>query len=53
MEVDSRIKREKSSRAVALALEGLWEEAVALNKELLDLFPQDVETLNRLEIASE
>ena len=48
MEVESRLKREKGSRAVALALEGRWEEAAALNRELLELFPQDVETLNRL-----
>lgn len=48
MEVDNRLKREKSAKAVALALEGKWDEAVVLNKKMLELFPQDVETLNRL-----
>jgi tetratricopeptide (TPR) repeat protein len=48
MEVDIRVKREKSAKAVALALEGRWEEATVLNRELLERFPQDVETLNRL-----
>ena len=48
MEVDSRVKREKTGKAVALALDGRWEEAATLNKELLELFPEDVESLNRL-----
>ena len=48
MEVDSRVKREKTGKAVTLALEGRWEEAATLNKELLELFPEDVESLNRL-----
>ena len=48
MGIDSKVKREKSAKAVALAMEGKWEEAAALNRELLELFPEDVETLNRL-----
>ena len=52
LEKEARVRREKSARAVALALEGKWEEAAALNRELLELFPEDVEALNRLGKAS-
>ena len=48
MGIDSKEKREKTAKAVALALAGKWEEAAVLNRELLELFPEDVETLNRL-----
>lgn len=44
----NRIKRQKSDTAIRLAKEGRWEEAVQTNRELLALFPDDSETLNRL-----
>ena len=44
----NRIKRQKSDVAIRLAKEGRWEEAVHINRELLALFPDDSETLNRL-----
>ncbi len=44
----NRIKRQKSDAAIRLAKEGRWEEAVQINRELLALFPDDSETLNRL-----
>jgi len=34
--------------AVGLAIQGRWEEAVAANRTILKLFPDDVETYNRL-----
>lgn len=34
--------------AVELALKGQWEEAVAANRKLLEKYPDDVETCNRL-----
>jgi len=37
-----------AQKAVSLALEGQWEEAIKVNKELLKACPDDVETLNRL-----
>ena len=48
LEKQARFKREKSREAIALALEGNWERATEVNKELLRLFPQDVDAMNRL-----
>lgn len=47
-EATERYRRQLASEAVSLALESQWERAVAINKELLDQFPNDVEALNRL-----
>jgi hypothetical protein len=44
----NRIKRQKSDAAIRMAAAGRWEEAVQVNKELLAIFPDDSETLNRL-----
>lgn len=34
--------------AIDLALKGQWKEAVAANKKILEIFPEDVESHNRL-----
>lgn len=44
----TRQRRQVSKQAVALAMEGRWEEAVAANKSLLESFPNDVDAFNRL-----
>lgn len=44
----NRIRRQKSDSAIRLAAAGRWEEAVQVNRELLAIFPDDSETLNRL-----
>jgi tetratricopeptide (TPR) repeat protein len=44
----NRIKRQKSDSAIRLAAAGRWEEAVQVNRDLLAIFPDDSETLNRL-----
>lgn len=44
----SRLRREREKEAVALALDGRWEEAIMVNREILRLFPEDVEAHNRL-----
>ena len=44
----ARIKRDKAKGAIALALSNLWEDAVALNREIVSEFPRDVEAYNRL-----
>lgn len=44
----SKRKRLKLQRAHQLAANGEWEEAVQLNRELLEASPRDVTALNRL-----
>lgn len=44
----NRIKRQKSEQAIRFAKEGRWDEAVQVNRDLLGIFPDDSETLNRL-----
>ncbi len=44
----ARIKRDQARDAIALALASRWEEAVALNREIVEDFPRDVEAYNRL-----
>jgi len=38
----------RSRQAVALAMEGRWQEAMAANQSLLESFPNDVNAYNRL-----
>lgn len=35
-------------KAIAAALHGNWKEAIAVNKQILQSFPQDIDALNRL-----
>ena len=42
------LKRRRSKQAIALAMEGRWREAIAINKGILESFPNDVEAYNRL-----
>ena len=44
----AHVKRDKSKEAIALALASRWEEAVALNYEIIAAFPRDIEAHNRL-----
>jgi len=44
----TRLRRQSSRQAVALAMEGRWREAVAANKSLVESFPSDVDAYNRL-----
>ena len=43
-----RQKRTKSEQAISLAMKNRWEEAAQLNREILDLFPNEVDAYNRL-----
>jgi tetratricopeptide (TPR) repeat protein len=43
-----RMKRQLSERAISLAMASQWEEAAQVNRELLELFPEDVDAHNRL-----
>ncbi len=44
----TRLRRQSSKQAIALAMEGRWREAVAANKSLIESFPNDVDAYNRL-----
>ncbi len=41
-------RRLSSKQAVTLAMEGRWKEAVEVNKSLIESFPNDVDSFNRL-----
>lgn len=43
-----RARRQLSERAISLAMASRWEEAEKVNRELLALFPEDVDSHNRL-----
>ncbi len=42
------IRRDKAKEAITLALESKWEEATALNREIIEEHPRNVEAYNRL-----
>lgn len=43
-----RRRRQLSDQAIQMARESRWDEAVAVNRELLTILPHDASTLNRL-----
>ena len=43
-----RQKRSKSEQAISLAMKNRWDEAAQINREILDLFPNEVDAFNRL-----
>ena len=44
----SKLRKEKAREAIALAMDNRWEEAVATNRAILELFQDDIEAQNRL-----
>jgi tetratricopeptide (TPR) repeat protein len=47
-EEKSKLRRQASREAIALAMQGQWREAITVNKKLTEIFPNDVEAYNRL-----
>jgi hypothetical protein len=47
-EEQSRLRRQSSKQAIALAMQGQWREAIAVNRSLVKMFPNDVDAYNRL-----
>ena len=43
-----RLRRQQGKQAIALAMQGQWQEAIAANKKIIENFPHDVEAYNRL-----
>lgn len=44
----TKLRRQSSKQAIALAMQGRWREAVAANKSLLESFPSNADAYNRL-----
>jgi len=44
----ARLRQRLSKEAIDLALQGRWEEAEAVNRDIIEKFPTDVEAYNRL-----
>ena len=47
-EEKAQLRQQLSKEAIDLALQGRWEEAEAVNREIIKRFPTDVEAYNRL-----
>ncbi|MFW6102194.1 MAG: tetratricopeptide repeat protein [Chloroflexota bacterium] len=47
-EEKAQLRQQLSKEAIDLALQGRWEEAEAVNKNIIEKFPTDVEAYNRL-----
>ena len=43
-----KAKQERTKRAIALAMKNRWPEAVAINRSLIEDFPGDLESYNRM-----
>jgi tetratricopeptide (TPR) repeat protein len=43
-----RYRQQRSKEAIDLAMEGRWQEAVDVNREIIESFPGDVDAFNRL-----
>jgi tetratricopeptide (TPR) repeat protein len=43
-----RQKRTKSEQAITLAMKNRWDEAAQMNREILEMFPNEVDAFNRL-----
>lgn len=47
-EEQSRLRRQNTREAINMALQGQWREAIGVNKSIIEMFPNDIEALNRL-----
>jgi tetratricopeptide (TPR) repeat protein len=47
-EEKARLRQRLSKEAIDLALDGKWEEAQTINRDIIEQFPSDVEAYNRL-----
>jgi hypothetical protein len=44
----TRLKRQRTEQAIHLALQSRWQEAAAINRAIISIFPSDVDAYNRL-----
>jgi tetratricopeptide (TPR) repeat protein len=45
---EAKLKRERTQEAISLAMQGRWDEAVAANKSIIEIAPNDINAFNRL-----
>ena len=45
---EAKLRRQRTREAIELAMQGRWEEAVAANNSVIDIFPNDINAYNRL-----
>lgn len=43
-----KMRKDRAKKAIALAMENRWEDAIAINQSVLKDFPEDLEAFNRL-----
>ena len=43
-----KFKRLSTKQAIAYAMQGKWQDAIVVNKAILEIFPDDVDAFNRL-----
>jgi hypothetical protein len=43
-----KMKRQTSKQAIALAMEGKWQESIEVNQNIVENFPGDIDAFNRL-----
>jgi tetratricopeptide (TPR) repeat protein len=44
----AKLRRQRTNEAIALAMQNRWEEAVAVNRSIIEMFPDDADAYNRL-----
>ena len=44
----AKLRRHRTNEAIALAMQNRWEEAVAVNRGIVEMFPDDADAYNRL-----
>src|SRR5262245_52235750 len=44
----AKFRRQRTEQAIQLAMQNKWEEAITVNKSILDVIPNDVDAFNRL-----
>jgi len=45
---EAKLKRERTQQAISLAMQGKWDEAIAANKSIIEMYPNDTNAFNRL-----
>lgn len=45
---EAKLKRERTQEAISFAMQGRWDEAIAANKSIIEMAPNDINALNRL-----